>query len=388
MIQGNLLEMLRFQQFAATYREMGTYPNMFWTPRFFDGMNPQRNADDEIRYINVSGQNSVGKGNFRGNRARIVEGYGYSSKRDGIFVQFDSMTFRPEVLRAMTNPDSVYLMDKGRQVYIDQSTEFNRQAVMFKEVLTQSLMLYHRINLDADGNILRPVVDGTTGAITDASGTAISADFGIPDTNRGSIDGIIDVKWDDPAADIQKQILEIRDYALKNGMPAPTNVVMHELDLPLLLNNNQFQLWAVTNTPRPTELLTGNGAAGTVGKGFEDLWGMRWEFVNGYYEHPSTGDQAAVIPKGLAMFYADPSQWLRAYNGVSCFAIDPASGFASAEMAMGQLQEVEGLYGYAQLFNNPARVEAFRGDAFGWSIPKAGVFCPQIRSALEFTGDD
>lgn len=385
MLSKNVLELLQYRYFAPSFRKPGTYGPSYWmTERFYDSLNPLTNPTDKVTFIDISTDNSIGKANVRSGVANVIDTPGMSEKTDGMFHQFDSFAFDPDVLRAITEPDSRHMQSRGAMLVNMAREHFDQKARMYKEALIRSLVLYHRVNIGKDKTLKSPTVHATTGAITDASDLMISADFGIPDTHRGNLNGAIAAYWTDTSAKISEQLMQVQINAAKAGEIPPTKIIMNIADFPLLKENAEFKAWAINNTDRPTRLLNGNGTRETVGFGIERLWGFDWEFRSDYFRlgTSESANQVASIPMGLAVLYSEPQRWMRAYKGVTTISIDPVKGFATFEEAANAFIEAEGIYAYARISGDPVKVTGYRGDCFGWSIPTPGMWTARIRASL------
>lgn len=372
MISRSLAELLGWQFMSASFRQPGTYGNLWFTQTFYDGMNPVTTPTDTVSRITVSARNTVGRGNLRNGPARVIDGLPTVTKFfDSLFVQNDVMKFNGDVLNALMEPDSMQMQEQGVFAFNEALAELNRQAVMYKEALLRSIILYHRVNLGADLEILTPTV-ATNGAITDHASTQISADFGVPDTHRGQINSIFGTAWTDTSISIQEQLDDLDNYCAQNGFQSPRTIVMNQTDFELLKNNTEFKTWAINNTSRPTAVLNG------IGTGFEGLFGRNWIFTRSYLNLES--GQVAMIPSGTALMYADLNPgWLRAYRGKSLISVDSRNGYGGAEEAFRSFQRVEGVFGYARVQAEPPAVEAHRGDSFGLSFAHPEVWSVKIR---------
>ena len=310
---------------------------------------------DSVRMISVSASMTPGQGNVRNGKARLIKPKGASEKFFSMFRYFTEMPLEADALRALREFDSPTMQQKGRQIVELAQQESKTQADLFKEVVIANILTYGRVNLDAEGNILVPTVDATTGVITDHASTVISADFGVADTHRGNLDGLVTGLFSTAATKIPDILESIVVAAADAGAPEPKHIYINKKKKALLRNNTQFNDWAKYNSLRVDQVLNGDG--------IENLWGFDWHFVSGKWVD-SAGTSRELLPLTSAIFCPDNGPWLRTFNGSEL--IDTTNLVTNDLLAaLNQLTTVYGPFSYAETTRNPAGLSYFQGDNFG-----------------------
>lgn len=315
-----------------------------------------KNVDsDSVRMISISQTATPGQGNVRNGKARLIKTKGASEKFFSMFRYFTEMPLEADALRALREFDSPAMQAKGREIVEMAQEESKILASLFKEVTINNIMIRGRVNLDASGNVLVPTVHATTGVITDHADTMISADFGVPDTHRGDLNGVISALWSVAGTKIPDQ-LEALDRACDvAGVPRVKKILLNPLSKKHLRNNTQFNDWAKYNSMRADQVLQGDG--------IEGLWGKNWEFVGGTWLD-SSGTTQDLIPQTSGVFLPDDGPWLRRFAGSEL--IDTSNLVQSDLLAsLNALMTVYGPFAYGETTRNPTGLSYFQGDNFG-----------------------
>lgn len=365
-----MAQLLDPRELIPHYMAMPQILEYWFTKTFYTNV---KNVDsDSVRMISISATATPGQGNVRNGKARIIKPKGASERFFSLFRYFTEMPLEADALRALREIDSPSMQQKGRDIVEMAQEESKILADLFKEIVFSQIMTVGRVNLDASGTILVPSVNATTGAITDAAGTVISADFGVADTHRGNLDGTIAALWSTAGTKIPDQLEALDRLCAIAGVPAVKNIYLNPLSKKHLRNNTQFNDWAKYNSVRVDQVLTGDG--------IEGLWGRNWHFVNGTWTD-STGTTRDLIPSTGGILMPDIGPWLRAFSGSEL--IDTTNLVTNDLLgALNQLTTIYGPFAYAETTRNPAGLSYFQGDNFGlgFADPNA-IWMPTLFSS-------
>lgn len=365
-----LQQLLDPRELIPHYMAMPQLLDYYFTSNFYTNA---KNVDsDSVRMISVSATTTPGKGNVRNGKARLIKPKGAGERFFSMFRYFTEMPLEADALRALRELDSPAMQQKGRQIVELAQEESKIQCDLFREIVLAMIMTIGRVNLDAEGTILVPSVNATTGAITDAAGTVISADFGVADTHRGNLDSTIGALWSTASTKIIDHLEAIDRKAAIAGVPKPTEIYINAISKQWLRNNTQFQDWAKYNSVRVDQVL--NGA------GLEGLWGRNWHFVEGTWTD-STGTTRDLIPSTQVILAPKNGSWLRSFAGSEL--IDTTNLVSNDLLgALNQLTTVYGPFAYAETTRNPAGLSYFQGDNFGigFADPNA-IWMPTVFSS-------
>lgn len=364
-----LSQLLDPRELIPHYMAMPQILDYFFTNTFYRNA---RNVDsDSVRMISISGTASPGQGNVRNGKARLIKPKGASEKFFSMFRYFTEMQLEADALRALRELDSPAMQQKGRDIIELAQEESKTLCSLFKEIVLAQIMTVGRVNLDASGNILVPSVNSSSGAITDASGTVISADFGVPNANRGNLGGIVSALWSVAGTLIPDQLEALDRQCAINGTPRITDIYLNPLAKRKLRSNTQFNDWAKYNSVRVDQVLAGDG--------IEGLWGRNWHFVGGTWTD-STGTTQDLIPQTSGILMPAPGPWMRTFAGSE---IIDTSNLVQSDLlaALNDLITVYGPFAYAETTRNPTGLSYFQGDNFGlgFADPNA-IYMPTLFS--------
>lgn len=378
-----LATLLDFRELTASYRAADVLGELPFTNDFY--INPRDTITDEVELVYFPGSTTPAPLNVRGGPSRKLQNLGGTKRYATLFYAFNSIRLDSLALRALREPESYTLQEKGRQIVENQVENFRNRHAYMKEAVIASIMTKGRVNIDADGNVLTPTVDSLTGAITDATNTVISADFTVPNSNRGNLndstDGgaIIDSLWSNSATMISRHLDKIRYRSSKFGRPMPTEVYVHGVPgRKFLRDNAEFKEWAKYTNQRSVEEVLRGGV-------IMDLWGWNWHFIDGTYQD-SGGTYRDLLPQTSAIVCPKPGPWLRAYRG----ATDVPRDLNIVGDHMSVLNAYEVVYGqaaWAKLVDDPVALALYMADSFGLSFadPNA-IYMPTVFDAQGASG--
>lgn len=349
-------ELLSYQQLTASYRSMPSLQNLFFTNTFYKS--PKPIFGDTIEMISISTTNSPGPMNTKGSSARVIQPKGGSKRSFSLFDYFTELPIDPLALMHLRQMESPEMQAMGQEVLDLQLEESAIKQRLAKEVILASIMTYGRVNIDADGNILTPSVHATTGVITDAATTVISADFGVADSHRGDLGGIIAAQWSTAGTSIMDQLENLDRAAGIAGVPKVTDIYVNSLHKADLRANTEFNDWA--------KYANVAGYGQQVLSNFDSdqlvVFGKRFHFISGTWVDYA-GTTRDIMPQNLALMVPDYGPWIRPFTGRRLVPNDV--GIASAATPMSSFTAVEGEYGYAFTNHNPVRTSVFAGDTYG-----------------------
>lgn len=348
--------LLDYRELSALYRAVPTLQSMPYSENFFT--NPTPTTADEVTLYTVGRINTPAAGNTRGSNPRQMAGPAANKKQYSLFHSFNEFMIDANTLRFLRAPDPA-IQEIGRDAIAATIEENGRRQRLFREIVLMQIMTMGRVNLDGAGNPVMPTVSATTGAITDNANAVISADFQVPDTRRGNLNGLVGTSvgwWDTAGTDMFAQLASIRDRALKDGCEVPTTVWMHRSRIPALINNTNFKTYAQYNNLRNEDVLRGNGV--------DNIWGWNFRFIDGYWTDAS-GTQYPIIPTTNVIITPTGGDWMRCKEGTQDVPTDLGIK-DSLEAAMASLKPVVGMFSFAQVRVSPlVQLSLYLGDNFG-----------------------
>lgn len=350
--------LLDYRALTSMYLAVPSIQDYFFTKEFFDGLAPRDIDSDAVELISVSATTQPGPGNLRGQPARRITPKGGTKRIFQAFRYFTEMELDGDALKALREPDSFGLQEKGRQVVELQQEEQAIRHRLFKEVCLANILTTGRVEFDANGNILTPSVNSSTGAITSATGAAVAADFGVDNSHRGALTlsgtSIITALWSTAGTVISLQLDNLVRRAGTLGVPRPKHIYVNAVKKSLLRANTEFNDWAKYNSRRVDEVL--------IGDGIDGLWGFNWHFVDGTWTDAS-GTTRDLIPQTSAIIMPEKGAWLRAHRVSELVPRDMMLAQTPTEL-LNQLEKVYGEFSYACLSHNPVKLLAYYGDNF------------------------
>lgn len=362
--------LLHYEQLTASYRSAPSLSNYFFTDTFY--RNPVTAYGDTVSMISISATNTPGPMNSKGSAARVIQPKGGTKREFSLFHYFTELPIDPQALLSLRQMESPELQDMGRDVIQLQLDESAIKHKVAKEVILSHAMVYNRVNLDADGNILLPTVNATSGVITDNSSTQVSADFGVDDDHRGNLGGIIGAQWSTDSTSIMDHLAAIDRQAGIDGVPKPMDIYVNGLHREDLRSNTEFNDWAKYNTQFPNQVLQ------NFSEGLVQVFGKRWHFIDGTYVD-SSGTTRDIMPQNYALMVPDIGPWLRPLKGRTLVPND--DGVASPSTPLQNFAPVEGEYAYAYSQHNPVRTSVYTGDVFGLGFANPNcVWVPKVFS--------
>ena len=327
-----------FQEFGPTYRKLDPSVPRWWFNKFFAPKTKRQSILKTVRVLSVTSDQTPGKLNLAG-QPNVVQPPGYSDTDHTIVRQADKTELTGEILIGMLKGASTWERMTAGQLIDDKVMAMKRQQYILMETMLAHMFIYHRINFNNKSQLLLPTVHATTGAITNNASTIVAIDFGVPDRNRGDLNGAIAAQWSTASTDIAAQLAIIDKEQKARGAPAIKEIHCNILDRKHILNNTIVKAWAAADPATSREILTGNFIT--------NLFGKRWEFHDESYTAPVGGATVDMIPQTYAMLIPEDGEWLRAYEGLEPMDKDNTkTRFQSTAEAMADMVFVPGEFGY------------------------------------------
>ncbi len=376
-------QLLDYRELTASYRAADVLGELPFTNDFY--VNPKDVITDEVEMVYFPGSTTPAPLNVRGGPSRTMGLLGGTKRYATLFYAFNQIRLDTLALRALREPDSWTLQEKGRQAVEIQVENFKTRHTYMKEAVIASIMTKGRVNIDVDGNVLTPTVDSLTGAITDHASAVVSADFTVPNSNRGNLndsaDGgaVISSLWSNSSTFISRHLDKVRYRSSKFGRPVPTEIYVHGVPgRKFLRDNTEFKTWAKETNQRSVEEVLRGGV-------IMDLWGWNWHFIDGTYQD-SAGTYRDLLPQTSAIICPKPGPWLRAFRG----ATDVPRDLNIVGDLMSVLNAYEVVYGqaaWAKIVDDPVALALFMADSFGLNFadPNA-IYMPTVFDAQGASG--
>lgn len=359
--------MLDTRELTASYRAAPTLQGTPMTDTFFT--NVSGTTGDEVVIPVLSTTNLPAPANTRGSGPRRQAGVGASKKQFALFHSFNEWAQDANAIRFLRSADPG-IQNLGREVLQANIEDAGRRQKLFREVVIQSIMVYGRVNIGADGSVLVPTVHATTGVITDNASAVISADYQVADSHRGNLGGLVSALFSTTSTDIPAIMEAIRDDAMKAGAEPPSVMYVNPLNKKHFINNTKFGEWAKQNQVRSSDVLHGDG--------IRDYFGWDIKFMEGYWTD-SGGTQRPVIPATSAVLAPKDGPWKRCKEGTQDIptTCDIKGTF---EEALNSLKSVQGMFGFAQIRVTPlVELSLLLGDNFGMGFANPNsVYMPTL----------
>ena len=346
-------ELLDPRILSASYAQRDGVRSYYLTDTFFKG--PRNVEGHEYTLVYYPAMMEPAPGNVPGAEARVLVPNGATERRASLFANFNKVLMPGEVLNALREPDSLALQEMGATTVARVYDDFAERHNIFKELIVAKILTTGRVNMNAAGQILESSVHATTGVISDAANTLISADFAVANSHRGNLGGIISALWSASTTTIATQLDALRDAAEAANVETPTDIYLHPTSKQHLRDNDEFVEWAAYN----------NRATDTVLRGdmIEGLWGFNWHFYGGKYLS-AAGTMLDYIPPTRAII-APPANrpWLRPSQG-STLVPSQIGVMADWQEALRNTTKYYGKYSYAKLLDDPMALYLYMGDLF------------------------
>ena len=223
--------------------------------------------------------------------------------------------------------------------------------------------------------------DGHGNLLPTSTGAKTVANFNVPSGNTGQLDplnqgvNVLDTSWDNAAADIDKQLLNLRQIATRlSGYPL--RYAFYGKNVPsYLTGNTKLQNYFVRNGgDNASYLSTAEIPSPLLGFTWQPAYDAFFEDANGVLQPLVGDDQVAFTP--------DPTpDWIGWLEGT--YPMPTSVGSVSSDGAQSLKANVTtaaGLFAYGVLSTDPVTVKMVAGDTFlpVLKVPKA-IFIATVR---------
>ncbi len=289
--------------------------------------------------------------NARGAAARKLGQLGISSMTMKCLSSFNEITFKQELLsrlRAFGKPE---VQQKAAQVVDMQMKEFKRKHENTRVAVLTAMLTGGTVYFDSAGFLL-----------PSSSGAALTVSFQIP-AELAYNDSLFNSEtlgdWSSASTDVPKGIAALQKYAyVQHGRPIKK--IMYGSAIPGWFSVNN----SVANWLHGSSTLGDKLSSGLIPEGFM-YEGIEW--VPGghlfYIDESGTVQPWVGTDKIIALPDID-SSWFEIQEGTT--VVPTSLGlFDDAPQAInGGLANVNGMYGYCKINDNPVAVQAFMGDCW------------------------
>ncbi len=239
---------------------------------------------------------------------------------------------------------------KGQQTVARQVATFGSMFANLRMSAIYSMFAKGAIYVKADGSLLA----------TDAGAYAI--DFGVPAGNKTtlSVDGgsaILDANWDTAATDIGLQIQNLQvaarkftGYAIKHAFYGSA--------IASYIRTNTIAIDAMAGSTRLSEEKFNSNEIP------DGLFGLTWHPVSQAFFELADGTATDWFSSNQITFTPDPSpEWIDTIEGSYLIPME-LNISRDASAALNSLQEMFGMFSYAELITDPPGIKHYSGDTF------------------------
>jgi hypothetical protein len=259
--------------------------------------------------------------------------------------------------------DDTAAQTRGIQEVTRQVREFRANFDNLRVAALTQMLFQGAIYWDGNGNLL----PNGTGAKTVAS-------FSVPSGNTGQLDPlgtgtpIVDTSWDNVAADIDHQILGLRQLATRiSGYPI--KYAFYGKNVPsYLTNNTKLQNYFVRNSSDNNQYLSSADVP-------SPLLGLTWLPAYDAFFEDQTGALQGLVGDDQVVFTPEPSpDWIGWLEGT--YPVPTNIGAVNMDATQSLRQNVTtaaGMFAYGILSSDPVTVKMVAGDTFlpVLKVPKA-----------------
>jgi hypothetical protein len=354
----NLMDVLAAPQLCGTIQGTKTgIPDVF--PAGFYEVDKTVEKDSGT-YTRVYGTRTVARTAAYGSPSQRRELKGIEEVPVKLMHSIENITFPMSDFRGLMQPGSLNIDQKGVKEIGRQVREARKNSDNLRVAALTSLMFQGAIYTDQGGNLL----PNSTGART-------TANFAVPTGNQAQLNvfgtgNVIDVSWANAAADIDAQIMTLRQYALRlTGYPL--KYAYYGKNVPGLLTGNTKlanYFWR-NGEANPAYLGTGDIPSPLLGLTWKPAYEAFFEDANGVNQPLAGDNQVTFCPEPSTDWIA----WLEGkYDVPTKLTVS-----ADAVAALSDVETVAGMFAYATLITDPLSVKMVYGDTFlpTLKVPKA-----------------
>lgn len=246
-------------------------------------------------------------------------------------------------LRNMDNPTAQRM---GEQIIAAETAQFRAYFSNLRVSSIMSILTLGAIYFDGDGELL----PSSSGAVT-------TVDFSVPANNKNQINGIIGTTWATDTVDIIGDIKAIKSAAIKGTGYPLAHAFYGENILEYLMSNNAVKELLKTRTDYANAM-----GVGEIPDGF---MGMQWHSMEQGFFADSADTNQTWFGGDVVTFTPEPSpDWWEIFQG--SYPVPTALGRVGADASdsAGDIAQVNGMFSYAKILDDPVSIKHNAGDTF------------------------
>lgn len=302
---------------------------------------------DQGRYTQVTGSRRTARITQRGSPARRTALRNVATRDVKLINSFVELDFDPIVFEALRNYDNYNKMEMAGDEVARQAMNFRLESTNLRKTVIMQALANGIVYIDEDDNLL-----------PSSSGALYSISFGMSANNQNQLNGIITAGWDSFSTNIPNQIEALKQRALQlTGYPI--RYAFYGRNVPTYLTaNNYVEPYLSRNVPMASPFLKNTEIP-------DGLMGLTWVPAYEFFFEDSTGTNNVVVGNDDVIFTPEPSQdWWEILEGSNWIPSSLGTVHSDGVAAMGSLREVNGMYAYGVVTDNPVGVAMRAGDTF------------------------
>jgi hypothetical protein len=361
----SIQSLLHFENILKTIALIkGGVPGGILSERMFQATDTT--TGNEGSYFKVSSTRQVAQAVAYGAPSVAAKMPGVVKQAITLIHTFEHFQHEPNLL-ALLKSENMREQERGAELVGRALAEFVRRFVNLRRAAWYSALTLGHIYLDGDGNLL-----------PSSSGAAIDIDFGIPAGNKGQLDwdgngAIIGASWGTAGTDIQGDVEEIKIASIQMTGYRITKAY-YGSNIPAYIGGNTVMKEFLKEHPASVDQMV----AGRVPNGF---LGLDWERASEAFYSDKDGTARFFWGGDTVVFTPDPNDigWWGLVDGSYNIPTNVGNMYQDVVAALESLTKVFGMFGYAQVTNDPVGVRQYAGDTFlpTINVPKS-VFISDV----------
>lgn len=255
----------------------------------------------------------------------------------------EHQTHGPEILSKLLDTGSAVKQMKAAAIIGQRQANFRQRFANLRTAAVYSALALAKIHFDGVGNLL-----------PSSSGAKISVDFG---TSANNLNNTGIGAWNTTSTDVAGQIIDE-----KERMEKTTGLTFSHC----LYGSNILQYLALNDSLK--NLINGNQgfAAGFIANEIPaGFLGMTWWRSNRMWFQDQNGTNQDFFGDNSVVFFPDPSPaWYELQEGSYVVPTNLGALYNDSTGALGSLAEVQGMFAYAKVSDNPVGIQHIMGDTF------------------------
>jgi hypothetical protein len=279
----------------------------------------------------------------------------------------ESVLHKPHVLTNLLNFTDLSKQQLGIAEVTRQTRQFRQLFDNLRVAALTSMLFAGNIYFDGNGSLL-----------PNSTGAKITVNYGVPSGNTLQLNAlgagnILDLTWDNAAANIATQLSNLKKAARKlTGYPL-VHAFYGQNVLDYLLNNNKAKELMKFNPAANARTLAGDVPS--------NLFGLEWHPAYEAFFEDDSGTAQDLVGGDQVLFTPEPSMdWLDWLEGTYPVPTTVGAVTNDAIAATGNVSVATGMFSYAQVLSDPVTVKQIAGDTFlpVLKVPKA-IFIATVK---------